>query len=257
METLFLRISAFRSVFLCIAAYSLIAAGFGGALAAPSDSSEYTVRGTVASKVNFYDRSGKLTEPPGGVKAFQKSDFVFRRKYEKWRLDIKYPDPSFEDGSVWRTIIPLPEGGFFSLISFPPRPGVQDSEGNGHVTVITNQYFPSGDTYGAHAAWLAFNLNEVVGKVADMPECPPVWRFNPRIDDMRVNSHKVIRTNEGFLFWNKGRSSARDNGGNIMIENGRPKLNTFKPPLDQGFVDAEFRFSPDVLSSKLVLNCVN
>jgi hypothetical protein len=219
------------------------------------------VRGTVVSKVNFY-RAGNLTEPPQGIAAATECDFVFYRRFAKWRLVIDYPDPAFAKGSVWSTIMPLDAGGFISVISFPPRPGVPENKGNAYVTVMTNQFFPFELGHIPHAAWLVFNLDDILEKAPRLgtlildgmrPDfvCPPIWKFNPRVHDMRVNSHRIIRTNDAIIFWNTGRSVARDANGQVILENGQPKVKIRPPPLDEGFAEMEYRPSSDFLNQEL------
>jgi hypothetical protein len=233
--------------------YFVIFAVSGRALAA--DSREFTVRGTITSRMNFYDAAGNSTQPPKeflarGLRTAHECDFAFYRKNAKWRLDIEHPDPNFDEGTVWRTLLPSDGGGFLSIISYPPRPGVPENKGNAHVTVLTNQYLPREDRYGAHAAWLIFNLNEIVA-IESPNACPPIWSFNPREHDMRVNSHMIIRTNEATIFWNTGRFAARDEHGNVILENGQPSVKSHPPPYNQGWVEAEYRPTPDFLSVQL------
>src|SRR5438105_13924200 len=91
---------------------------------------EYVIKGTVTSETHFYDKDGNVRAPDPAAQPASDCDFLFSRSGEKWRLDIVYPDPTFPVGAVRRTIIPTADGGLFSVISFPPRPGVTNDPNN-------------------------------------------------------------------------------------------------------------------------------
>jgi hypothetical protein len=229
----------------------IVLAGNEASIAADSRSREYTVRGTVVSKIYFYDADKNLKQPPVGFPADTKCDFVFYRRFSKWRLNIEQPDPAFPEGSIWEAIMPFRQKGFVSVISYPPRPGVPANKGNASVTVITNEFYPPGDAYGKHAIWLVVNLDDILEKAARTGVGPPIWQFNPLMHDMRVNSHMITRKDDAVMFWNTGKFAARDANGQIILENGQPKMNIRPPPLDKGFIETEYRPSGDFRSQQL------
>lgn len=210
---------------------------------------DYTVRGTVTSKSYFYDRDGNLTQPDPDIVASSACDFVFFRSDEKWRLDIVHPDRAFPE-PVWRTITPAPEGGFVSVISYPPRPGNPGSKGNAYVVVLTNVFMPADDAYGAHASWLIFNLDDLIKKYVTSNGCPPFWKFDPAINNIRENTRNVLYTNGIFAFLNLGRHVALDAEQKVIFKNGQPETIRHAAPFDQGFLEAEYRPSSEYLNKE-------
>lgn len=222
---------------------------FWAADATESNASDYTVRGTVTSKSHFYDLDGKLTQPDPDIVATSACDFVFYRSGGNWRLDIVHPDHAFPE-PVWRTITPAPDGGFVSVISYPPRPGSPGNKGNAYVVVMTNLFLLADDAYGAHASWLIFNLDELVGKYVTSNGCPPFWKFDPAVNHISENTRYVLRTNGTFVFLNLGRHVLLDADQKIVFKNGQPETISHSAPFDRGFLEAEYRPSSSYLDKE-------
>lgn len=199
----------------------------------------FVVKGKIAS--TQYDEHGNLVEEelvPGVVTPMY-CDFVWYRDGEKWRLDLREINPKFSEG-VWRTILPLSTNELISIHSYPPRPGVSDAKGNAFVKVMTNFFLPAQHSYGAHAVWLAFNLEQVLNRVGPEGVCPPFFLYDPRIHNLQFPSHRIIITNNAVVFWNPGKYF-----DSLVLENGSPVLRLHNPPIDKGFKEVELKFSSE------------
>lgn len=208
---------------------------------------EFKISGTVEAHQYIYDSQGHLTQPPSEVKGKSLTPFTFYRKDDKWRLDIDHPDDAFQRGAVHRTILPQNGAGFVSVISYPPRPDTPRNQGNAFVNIITNEFFPSDDSYGAHAAWLVFNLKGLTSEYGISNACPHFWKFDPTLDDVRLNCYEIRKVDGGYEFWNMGKFPVSDSNRNLANP---PELLKYPPPLDHGFAEAEYQFAPEFLDQE-------
>jgi hypothetical protein len=173
-------------------------------------------------------------------------DFVWSRKNEKWRVDIKEPDGSFPSG-VWHTIMPLTENELISIRSYPPVPGNSKSQGNAFVRVLTNSFVTGENIHGSHAIWLALNTGQVFSRIGPGGESSPFWSLDPCLTELSDRTCLVHQTNNSIEFFNRGAYYPRDKVGKLIIEGGHPRMEPYPAPYNNGFKEAELRFAKELL----------
>jgi len=208
---------------------------------------EYTLRGTVTSVLYDLDGNPIKSEVVPGIPPTTICDFIWYRKDEKWRLEIRQPDPLFPEG-LWKSIMPFTESELISIKSTPGKPGNPNS-GNAFVMVLTNKLLHAESVFGAHAVWFTFNLDQVMAKFGPLNQCPPFWDYDPSINRLQSKAYRMIPTNGAVIFWNAGYYVAKDENQKVEFEQGEPRLLLCPFPLDKGFMEAEYRPSIDLLDA--------
>jgi len=210
---------------------------------------EYTVTGIV-TWVSYNTDGSPRTKDFEGSPPTTTCDFVWYRKAEKWRLDIREPPNSTFPAGVWKSIMQFGESNLISVVQYPPRPNDPKSKGNAYVTVMTNKFLAAENVYGAHAIWLTFNLGQIMNMFGPSRECPPFWDYDPTINSLPVQSHIIMPRNGSVAFYNPGHYFARDKNQNVIFEGGQPKFVPYPSPLDKGFAEAEYQTSGGFLDDE-------
>jgi hypothetical protein len=203
-----------------------------------TSAAEYTLRGTVTQEAFFYDKEGDLLNqsPEPDLPLIISCEFLYYRKGNLWKLHIVHPDPTFGLNAVWRSIMPFSETNLIDIISYPERTNVV---GNASVTIL-NSRFPLVDLTATHFAWTVLNIDEIRGMLGTQLKCQPFWKSGG-LQRSGIKTHQILETATGWVYWNSGKYPQQDAEGNVVIENHKPIIRSYPPPLEKGFSEGEAR----------------